>query len=101
VGFTDFLGGLLGYAKGRTVVVTETRVYVFESKFLATAVALLRIPRPTRLVASHQIGSVPVRARGSWLWIGDERIIVNMQPGRRVKNILAAAEAKGDSDPHG
>jgi hypothetical protein len=92
-GFTSAIGGELGYAKGRVVVVTEKRICVLESKFLPTAFALSRIPQPTRVVAAHPIGSVPVRARGSWLWVGDERVVVQMQPGRRVRRILAALQA--------
>jgi hypothetical protein len=90
-GFTSVLGGELGYGKGRVVAVTEEKIYVFESKFLTTALALRQIPQPVRLLTSHSIGAVPVRARGSWLWIGDEKIVVNMLPGRRVKHILMAA----------
>jgi hypothetical protein len=89
-GFTSVLGGELGYGKGRVVVVTEETIYVFESGFLATAFALRRIPQPLRLVASHKIGTVPVRARGSWLWVGDEKVVAYQLPGRGTKHILAA-----------
>jgi hypothetical protein len=98
-GFTSALGAELGYAKGRVVVVTEKRLCVLESNFLPTAFALFRIPRPTRLLAAHPIGSVSVRARGSWLWVGDERIVVQIQPGRRVRRMLAALQSKDGSDP--
>jgi hypothetical protein len=47
------------------VAVTDERIYIFASKFLATVFALRRIPEPVALVASHAIGAVPVQARGS------------------------------------
>jgi hypothetical protein len=98
-GFTSVLGGELGYGKGRVVTVTEERIYVFESRFLATAFALRRIPQPLRVVANHLIGAVPVRARGSWMWVGDEKVVVYQLPQRRVKHILAALATRDDTDP--
>jgi hypothetical protein len=98
-GLTSILGGELGYGKGRVVAVTEERIYVFGSKFLETAFALRRIPQPVRVVASHSIGAVPVRARGSWLWVGDDKIVAYQLPGRRVKHVLPALATKDGTDP--
>jgi hypothetical protein len=92
-GYADFSRGI---PRGRSVVVTESNLYIFENRFLATVFCLFRIPRPTRVVTSFPIGSVPpIHVQGSFMRIGDERVAVQMSPGRRPKHILAALEGKG------
>jgi hypothetical protein len=96
-GYADFSRVI---PRGRSVVVTESNLYIFESGFLGTVFCLLRIPRPTRVVARYPIGSVPpLRAQGSFMHIGDERVVVQMSPGRTPKHIFAAVEGKGPTPP--
>jgi hypothetical protein len=96
-GYTDFSRGI---PRGRSVAVTESNLYIFESSFLGTVFALFRIPRPTRVVTSFPIGSVPsVHAQGSFMRIGDERVAVQMSPGRTPKHIFAALESEEGPNP--
>jgi hypothetical protein len=94
-GYTDFSRGI---PRGRSVAVTEANLYIFESSFLGTVFALFRIPLPKRVVTSFPIGSVPpVHAQGSFMRIGDQRVAVQMSPGRTPKHIFAALEGRGSA----
>jgi hypothetical protein len=86
-GYADFSRGI---PRGRSVVVTEANLYIFENTFVGSVFSLLGIPRPTRIVASYPIGSVSVRNQGSFMHVGDEFLAVQMSPGRRPKHIYAA-----------